>query len=90
MVDTVAAGVKADRDAIHQEIWDARDRRGLVKIHQGDFARHLGLSGPHLCRIMKEFEGSGRIKKVGSRYRNVGIYSVMDPEKFNSTGLETP
>lgn len=84
----MAAGVKADRDAIHQQIWDARDRRNLVKIHQGDFAHHLGLSGPHLCRIMKEFERDGRIKKIGSRYRNVGVYEVRDPESY--TGLSTP
>ena len=84
----MAAGVKADRDAIHKELWDARNRHNLVKVHQGNFAQHLGLSGPHLCRIFKEFERDGRIKKKASRYRNVGVYEVRDPATY--TGLSAP
>lgn len=88
MVHTMAAGVRADRDAIHRELWQNRNRRDLVEIHQGRFAAHLGITGPSLCRILKEFTETGRIKKTGSRYRNVGVYQVFDPETY--TGLTSP
>lgn len=84
----MAAGVRADRDEIHRKLWEARDRRDLVQIHQGRFAAHLGLTGPHLCRILKEFESVGRVKKIGARYRNVGVYQISDPETY--TGLTAP
>lgn len=79
----MAAGLGIDRADIHKKIWDARDRRGLVKVYQKAFAASLGLSTPHMSRIMKELQEQGRIKKVGARYRNVGVYSVRDPSEFD-------
>lgn len=87
-------GLPIDRPEIHLKIWNARDRSGKVKIYQKQLALHLRISAPQLCRIIKEFETSGRIKKVGSTYRNVGVYVVRDPadfppseKKLKSTGL---
>lgn len=85
----MTAGVRVDVRALHKTIWDARDRRNLVQIHQIKFARFLGLSGPTLNRHLKNFEREGRIKKVGARRRNVGIYLVVDPAEFES-GLKAP
>lgn len=78
----MASGLAIDRAAIHKKIWDARDRRGLVKIYQKQFAQHLGISAPHMSRIIAEMIEQGRLKKVGARYRNVGVYDVRDPADF--------
>lgn len=87
-------GLPIDRPEIHRKLWNARDRSGKCKIYQKVFAAHLKISAPQLCRIIKEFEESGRIKKVGSTYRNVGVYVIRDPadfppseKKLQSTGL---
>ena len=76
-------GIPIDRDWIHEQIWNARDRRGRVKIFQKRFAETLGISAPQMNRIIREFETEGRLKKVGARIRNVGIYVVRDPEEFD-------
>lgn len=76
-------GVPIDRAEIHRKIWKARDRTGKVKIYQKRFAETLGISAPHMSRIIGELIESGRLHKVGARYRNVGVYSVSDPAQFS-------
>lgn len=84
-------GVPLDRKKVHAELWAARDRHGRVKIYQKQFAEHLAISVSHMSRIIQEFEEDGRIKKVGARYRNVGIYAITDPALFGEvSGLSTP
>lgn len=85
-------GTPIDRDAIHRKIWAASDRNHKVKIVQKDFAVFCGIAVTHMSRLIKEFEKDGRLKKVGARYRNVGVYVVRDPDTFNSplpTGLQS-
>ncbi len=87
----MSSGKPIDRYEIHKKIWDARNRNNKVKIVQKDFAAHCGIAVTHMSRLIKEFERDGRLKKVGARYRNVGIYVVRDPDTFTleaSTGLE--
>lgn len=84
-------GVPIDRQAVHVKIWEARSKNGSVKIYQKKFAEACGISQYHMSRIIREFEAEGRLKKIGARYRNIGIYAVEDPAKFNGTaGLEAP
>lgn len=83
-------GVPLDRPDIHRQMWEARDRSGKVPIHQKKFAAFLGISPTHLSRVIKDFEEQGRLRKVGARYRNVGVYIVRDPVEFDQdkpTGL---
>lgn len=82
-------GKPIDITAIHQTLWDAKDHTKKVKIYQKQFALYCGISAPHMSRVVKRLQEEGRIKKVGTRYRNVGVYLVYDPETFNSksTGL---
>lgn len=75
-------GLAIDRADIHKKIWDQRNRRGIVKIFQKAFAAHLGISTPQMSRIIHELMEQGRIVKIGSRYRNVGVYEVKDPANF--------
>lgn len=86
----MAAGVPVDIQKLHRQIWDARDRRGLVKIYQKAFARHVGVTVYTMSRLMRQLSEEGRIKKVGARYRNVGIYKVNDPVEWETNGLEAP
>lgn len=79
-------GVPIDRQAVHQEIWEARTRNGTCKIYQKKFAAHLKISVYQMSRIIKELEKDGKITKIGSRYRNVGIYKVSDPASFTAAG----
>lgn len=82
------SGSPIDREALHKIIWEASDRRNhKIKIVQKDFAVFYGIAVTHMSRLIKEFEKEGRLKKVGARYRNVGVYVVRDPDTFN---LEQP
>lgn len=84
-------GVPLDRAMVHAEIWKARDKHGKVKIYQKQFAEYLKISQFHMSRVIGEFEAEGRIKKVGARYRNIGIYVVTDPANFGEvSGLSSP
>ena len=84
-------GVPVDRQQLHVKIWEARDKSGKVKIYQKKFAEAQGLSPYHMSRIIRDFEKEGRLRKVGARYRNIGIYVVADPGQFDGTaGLESP
>jgi hypothetical protein len=84
----VAQGKPLDRNEIHQKLWEAKNRSGKVRIYQKEFAAYLELSATHLNRVIREFEKSGRLKKVGSTYRNIGVYVVRDPKEFlEKTGL---
>lgn len=82
-------GVPVDVLAIHQELWDARKRNGTVQIYQKKFAAHLNLSQYHMSRVIRRMTEEGRIKKIAARYRNVGIYQVMDPADFGGKPTET-
>jgi hypothetical protein len=76
-------GLPIDIADIHQKLWDAKDRNDVVKIYQKQFALYCGISAPHMSRVIKRLKEEGRIKKIGSRYRNVGVYSVYDPADFD-------
>lgn len=79
----MSAGVPLKLDAIHEEIWQSRNRNNKVTIYQKKFAAHLHISVFTMSRKIKELEESGRIKKIGARYRNVGVYIVNDPAEFS-------
>ena len=80
-------GLPVDRPALHRKMWEAKDRNNKVKIYQKRFAAHVGISAPQMSRIIREFLDEGRLKMVGSGYRNVKTYIVYDPDKF--VGSET-
>lgn len=82
----MARGVPVDRDELWHTIWNERDRLGRVTIHQKRFAEHVGVSESHMCRLIKEFEADGVLKKVGARYRNVGVYVVKNPDPESGIG----
>lgn len=86
----MSRGVPLDREALHQMLWKAADRSGKLRIFQKQLAVYLGIAPTHMSRVIRDFEEEGRIKKIGSRYRNVGIYAVRDPAEFTPakiTGL---
>ena len=76
-------GVPLSRDEVHKKLWEARNRSGKVRILQKDFAVFLGISQTHMSRVLRDLQAEGRIKKVGARYRNVGIYAIKDPAEFS-------
>lgn len=76
-------GIKFDRQKLHQDMWDARDRNGKLQIFQKEWAKTHDITHFVMCRVMKDFEDEGRIKKIGARYRNVGIYVIYDPADFS-------
>lgn len=63
-------------------MWADTDVRGKVVLVQKDLAAELGLSKFVMCRIIGSLEDDGRIKKIASRYKNVGVYTVRDPAEF--------
>lgn len=78
-------GHPIDRTAIHEHIWNQRNRRNCVQIYQKQMAEELGISNYHLNRIIKNFEAAGRLKKIGARRLNIGVYVVRDPQLFAET-----
>lgn len=83
-------GKPIDRNSLHNQLWDARDRHNRVKIHQRKFAKFLGITHTHMCRIIGDFEEEGRIRKIAAREKNVGVYLITDPAEYHSTGLTHP
>ncbi len=83
----MSRGVPLSRTELHDELWAARDRSGKVKIYQKQLAIHLGISQSHMSRVITDMEAQGRIKKIGARYRNVGIYLIRDPAEFPFTSV---
>ena len=75
-------GQKVDRLALHERFWERMDRFGKIEIYQKGLAEELNLTTPTMSIIMKEVVGEGRIKKIASKRRNVGVYTVRDPARF--------
>lgn len=75
-------GLPLDYAEVHRKIWNARDRSGKVKIYQKKLAKALGISAPHMSRVIKTFKDEGRVKKIASGYRNTAVYIVRDPSDF--------
>lgn len=76
-------GQKVDRLALHERFWAQADRFGKVEIYQKGLAEELHLTAPTVSLIMKELVEEGRIRKVASKRRNVGVYAVRDPANFD-------
>jgi len=75
-------GLPLDYAEVHRKIWDAKNRNGTVKIHQKKLAKALKISAPHMSRVIKSFKDEGRLKKIGTGYRNTAVYIVRDPAEF--------
>ncbi len=71
---------KIDRSEIHQKLWERRDRWGRVELHQRDFAVELEVTHYTVSRLIAELIESGALKKISSKYRNVGVYAVREPK----------
>lgn len=83
-------GKAISRSKIHEQLWDARNRKDCVKIHQAEYAAYVGISSPHMSRIMGELQEQGRVKKIAARKGNIGIYLIKDPADFPETNGRPP
>lgn len=75
-------GQRIDRLELHKMLWKRADRFGKVEIHQGRLSEELHVTKPTMSLIMTELTQEGRVKKVGSKYRNVGVYTIRNPVDF--------
>lgn len=73
--------VKVDRVALHRYLHrKLRGRAGPIdKVKLGE---QLGVTPPHLGRIIAELVDAERLVFVGRRKHNVAVYRSVDPEKF--------
>jgi len=79
-------GKPIDRAEIHQHLWEQSDRNHRLIIHQSEFALFLEITQPTANRLMRDLVHQGRIRKIGTRSRNVGMYLVRDPKDFVEEG----
>lgn len=84
-------GVRVIRHEVHKQLWQARNRKDCVQIHQKDFAGFIGIQPTHMSRVIKDLVEDGRIKKIAVRKANIGVYLIRNPADFEErTGLTTP
>lgn len=76
---------KLDRHAIHQLLWERRDRRGTTTFVNNDLAKELGVTIWTMSRITQELIDAGRIKPLKAAKTNIKTYIVRDPEVFSAT-----
>lgn len=65
---------KVDRDALHRFLWERRGRNDVVLYSQKELAEGLGITQATICIIFREMRETGRLQRVGPKYR------VTDPE----------
>lgn len=75
-------GPKIDRDALHQLLWERTDSFGRIKFEQKKLAEELGRQRNNLNRIIKEMKADGRLKVIKKFKSGIGVYHVMDPQKW--------
>lgn len=73
-------GHPIDIDGMHRYLFRKSASNGSMRIHQRDFAKELGVAFETVCRMLKRMTDQGRIKRIGSRSNNVGVYSITDPQ----------
>lgn len=79
----MAKPIKVDRDALHAYLWKRTDQRGRITVKIADLADDLGIRRDHMGRILREMGDAGRLKKTSALVRNVGIFTVVDPDEWN-------
>lgn len=75
-------GHAVDRVAVHMALWDKSDRQHKIEIYQKELAQKMSITQATMSLVIKDLSEEGRIKKIASRPRNVGVYVVRDPADF--------
>ena len=81
----MARGKTIDRVALHCDLWSKSDRLNRIEIYQKELAQTLGVTQATMSLIIKDLVEDGRVRKIASKPRNVGIYVVRDPAQFEHT-----
>lgn len=74
--------MKVDRLDLHDRLWEESDRWKRIEIHQKKLSEEYGVTHPTMNIAIRDLEKQGRIRRVASKKRNVGIYVVRDPATF--------
>ena len=69
---------------LHQLLFDRSGRARKLQLNQKELAKELGIPHDALNRVVKQIEAEGRIKKIGARKDNIGVYAVKDPDEFRT------
>lgn len=70
---------RLDRNLLHEYFWKRSDRHGKIRVNQSELADALALDRTTLVRIMREFEITGRARKLSEGWRRESLYQVVDP-----------
>lgn len=73
-------GIPIDVDAVHAYLFSKTDRLGRVKIRQKELGEHLGHAKFTISRLVARLEDEGRIRKISSGKKAVGMFIVEEPE----------
>lgn len=72
-------GFPVDLDALQLELWKRTDRRGLIKLVQGDLAAELGITKFTMSRVINRMIDEQRIRQISNRGNNAGRFQVSEP-----------
>lgn len=73
---------KTDEQALHELLWERKDRLGKVRIHQTQLAEELGIAFETVSRVFSRMTKDGRIRKLKAEKTNIGIFFIRDPADF--------
>lgn len=75
---------RIDRDALHRFLYDRSNSRSQIKIHQTTLAEQLDVTRGTMYRVLKEMIEAGRLRKVESLERNIGVYQITNPDEWQA------
>jgi predicted transcriptional regulator len=75
---------RIDRDALHRFLYDRSNSRSHIKINQTELATQLDVTRGTMYRVLKEMLEGGRLRKVETLERNVGVYQIVNPDTWQA------
>ena len=73
-------GEPLDVAALHRHLRRKADRLGRIRLNQRALAVELGVTRFAVCRVVARMTRTGRLRRIGSGPRNVGLYVVGPPD----------
>jgi DNA-binding transcriptional regulator PaaX len=58
------------------------DHFGRLRMSQKAFADELGIANETVCRALSKMAKEGRLKRIKSEKNNIGVYHIIDPDKW--------
>lgn len=77
-------GYPLDLDAIHELLWNSRDRHGRVQLSQVNLAEDLDVTKFTMSRTITKMIAEKRIRQVSNKRQNKGVFVVEEPGEWQA------